>query len=157
METTPLATALTTYLSDPANAKAMMQTLVAAACASSSDNAGATALGGNYVHLLVDKSTGAVKFRSEADDAAVASGIGNIIYSKIDSSNEDLKEDFDNYFLGMRSPLIHFVLMKVSGATWLVFGYKLSDKWGIFYRVYYSFSNIELFYTMRNGSSVLYV
>lgn len=76
METTPLSTALTTFLSDPANAKAMMKTLVAAACNSSADNAGATALGGNYVHLLVDKSTGDIKFRSEADDASVASGIG---------------------------------------------------------------------------------
>ena len=82
METTPLATALSTYLSDPANAKAMMQTLVAAACASSSDNAGATALGGNYVHLLVDKLTGAVKFRSEADDAAVASGMGLVVLNR---------------------------------------------------------------------------
>lgn len=155
METTPLATALSTYLSDPANAKAMMQTLVAAACASSADNAGATALGGNYVHLLVDKSTGAIKFRSEADDAAVASGI--VYVEGVNTTSANLATDAEAWFNALKPNSTFFTISNIGGQRQLWFGYKYSTNYGCCFKMVYSSGTMtRVFESKASTGFVLY-
>lgn len=87
----------------------------------------------------------------------LASGIGSICYSSISSTNDTLKDDLDNWYRNIAARKVHVAYMNVSGATWVIFGYKLVDTYGIFYRMYYSRSTLDVFYKVIGGTSYLYI